>query len=107
MKIAQVTDEFILFDNGNKITFGHDADCCEWNYADFQSLTESDVNYGYEFKEELEFEAIEGAGFRFGSDGIYIFIPCYSEQNGYYSEDIDIYFNGKQVLNFNAEFVKE
>lgn len=105
MKIKQVTDEAVIFDNGNTITFDHCQDCCEYNYADFSILNENVVNYNYDFKENLKFRAVEGMGFKFGSDGRWIFIPCYSEQNGYYTEEIDIYYNGKQVLNFNAEFV--
>ena len=105
MKIKQVTDEAIIFDNGNSITFDHEQDCCEDNYADFSILNENVVNYDYNFKENLKFRAVEGMGFKFGSDGRWIFIPCYSEQNGYYTEEIDIYYNGKRVLNFNAEFV--
>ena len=105
MKIQQVTDEAIIFDNGNTITFDHEQDCCEYNYADFSILNENVVNYDYDFKENLKFKAVEGMGFKFGSDGRWIFIPCYSEQNGYYTEEIDIYYNGKRVLNFNAEFV--
>lgn len=105
MKIKQVTDEAIIFDNGNSITFDHEQDCCEYNYADFSILNENVVNYNYDFKENLKFRAVEGMGFKFGSDGRWIFIPCYSEQNGYYTEEIDIYYNGKRVLNFNAEFV--
>lgn len=31
------------------------------------------------------------------------FVPCYSEQNGYYSSDIEIYFNGKKVLQLECE----
>lgn len=105
MKIQRVTDEAIIFDNGNTITFDHEQDCCEYNYADFSILNENVVNYNYDFKENLKFRAVEGMGFKFGSDGRWIFIPCYSEQNGYYTEEIDIYYNGKWVLNFNAEFV--
>lgn len=104
MKIKEVTDEIILFDNGNAITFDHEQDCCEYNYADFGILTENNVNYGFDFNEELTFEFIDGMGFRFGSKDRYgvmhwIFIPCYSAQNGYYSNDINILYNGNQVLN--------
>jgi len=31
------------------------------------------------------------------------FVPCYSEQSGYYSFDVEIYYNGKQVLNLECE----
>lgn len=104
MKIKEVTDEHILFDNGNTITYHHCPDCCEVNYADFSILTENNVNYGFDFNEELTFEFIDEMGFRFGSKDPYgamhwIFIPCYSYQNGYYSDDVDILYNGKQVLN--------
>jgi hypothetical protein len=31
------------------------------------------------------------------------FVPCYSEQNGYYSSDIDIYLNGELYTHFECE----
>lgn len=98
MKIKKVTDEEIIFDNGNTITFDHAADCCEWNYADFSILTRRTVNYHYDFPENLQFKAVKGEGFKFGCEGHWIYIPCYSEQNGWYSSDIDIYYRGKKVI---------
>jgi len=98
MKIKTVTDEAIIFDNGNTITYDHEQDCCEWNYADFSILNPNIVNYDYDFNENLEFKAVSGQGFVFGEEGHWIFIPCYSEQNGYYSDDVDIYYNKELVL---------
>lgn len=103
MKIKEVTYEHILFDNGNEITFDHEQDCCECNYADFSVLTKNDVNYDYDFDEELIFTFTDGLGFLFASRDEYdnlhgVFIPCYSDQNGYYSTEIDILYNGKVVL---------
>ena len=103
MKIKSVTDDIIKFDNGNYIYFDHDADCCEWNYADFSILTPNTVNYDYDFSPNLEFKFIEDLGFCFGSNDRWIFIPCYSEQNGYYTDEIDIYYKGKRVLRFDAQ----
>lgn len=40
MKISMVTDNAIMFDNGNWISFDHEPDCCEYNYADFSVLKE-------------------------------------------------------------------
>lgn len=105
MKIRTVTDETIVFDNGNVISFDHAQDCCEYNYADFSILNPCVVNYDYDFDENLVFIGVDELGFKFGSDGHWIFIPCYSEQNGYYTTDIDIYYNGKKILNFDAQFV--
>lgn len=98
MKIKTVTDEAIIFDNGNTITYDHEQNCCEWNYADFSILNPNVVNYDYDFNENLEFKAVSGQGFVFGEEGHWIFIPCYSEQNGYYSDDVDIYYNKELVL---------
>ena len=35
MRILNVTDCSIKFDNGKEINFDHDQDCCDFNYADF------------------------------------------------------------------------
>ena len=105
MKIKEVTDEAIIFDNGNTITYDHDQDCCEHNYADFSVLNESNVNYNFDFNENLLFKFVDDAGFMFGSgdedypENIHwIFIPCYSEQNGYYTNEIDIYYTVKEKI---------
>lgn len=101
MRISDINEEHILFDNGNEITFCHCADCCEWNYADFAQL--DDIARLHDFDTQLQFEAVDGAGFRFGDNQAMFFVPCYSEQNGYYSSDVDIYYNGNAVLNVEAE----
>jgi len=31
------------------------------------------------------------------------FVPCYSEQNGYYSSDVDIFFDNNCVLNLECK----
>lgn len=103
-RINMVNDSLILFDNGATITFDHSADCCEWNYADFEAIDPEALSYDFDM-ETLTFEACD-EGFRFGDNPVHMFfIPCYSEQNGYYSSDIDIYLNGKQVLTTECEEV--
>ena len=101
MKITNVTDEAIIFDNGKSITFHHDQDCCEDNYADFKQL--DSIAREYEYVEPLIFEEVQGSGFRFGDHCSMFFVPCYSDQNGYYSDDIDIIFDGVKVLHFDCE----
>lgn len=94
MKIKEVNTNYILFDNGSRITFDHEQDCCETNYADFEQL--EDLALEYEFENDLIFEVVPENGFRFGSKGTpMFFIPCYSDQNGYYSSDIDIFYDGR------------
>ena len=105
IKIKLIDEEKILFDNGDTITFDHCSDCCEWNYADFQQI--DDIARGWKFDEnKMAFEAVDGSGFRFGNlPNKMVFVPCYSDQNGYYSSDVDIYYKGKQVLNLECEMV--
>ena len=104
MRVSKITDDEILFDNGNKITYDHEQDCCEWNYADFKQVEEC-IRYCI-FPEELIFESVDGSGFRFGDSATMLFVPCYSEQNGYYTRNLDIYYNGKKVLSVDGEFVE-
>ena len=102
MKIKSVSEGRILFDNGNSITFDHYQDCCECNYADFTQIDPDAFNY--DFDEDLVFEDAKECGFRFGNkNGYMFFIPCYSEQNGYYSSDVDIYYNDELVLQAYGE----
>ena len=104
-RIASITEEAIVFSNGQSITFDHCQDCCENNFADFQQL--DDLARAYKFQLPLKFEAVDGCGFRFGDNRRMFFVPCYSEQNGYYTCEIDIYYSGYTegpVLSFDAEF---
>jgi len=83
MRIKEIIYEHICFDNGNNITFDHEQDCCEDNYADFNQL-ESEA-YDFDFQEPLDFQMID-YGFLFGNKGIRMFfMPYYSNQNEYYT----------------------
>ena len=95
IKFKSTDNEILEFDNGSTITFEHCQDCCEWNYADFDQI--DDIALDYKFKEPLDFEKCNG-GFRFGNKNKMVYVPCYSSQNGYYSNDIHILYNGKEVL---------
>ena len=104
IKIIKVTADSILFDDGSEITYDHDQDCCETNYADFEAIENRALSY--EFPENLVFETVNDSGFRFGDpNGYKFFIPCYSDQNGYYSSNVDIYFRHKKVLNCEAKII--
>lgn len=105
MKIYEITEDAIIFDNGNEITYEHEQDCCENNYADFSQL--EDLAKTVNFDENLTFEEIEGYGFRFGNpNGKMFFVPCYSDQNGYYSSDIDILYCGKKVIGVKCKEIE-
>jgi len=104
MKIKYINEDSIQFDNGTALTFDHDQDCCENNYADFKQIEKSALDV--EFGKWLLFEGVEEKGFRFGGVGTpMFFIPCYSCQNGYYSTDIQILFDGEVVVSTECEEV--
>ena len=103
MKIKKITEDYILFDNGAKITYDHEQDCCEYNYAAFEQLEDTGIEQE-EFTEPLIFESVR-SGFRFGNKGKMYFVPCYSSQNGYYTTEVDIYYNGKCVCNTNGDWI--
>lgn len=109
IQISHITDEEILFSDDSRITFDHCQDCCEDNFADFEQV--DDLARRYKFQKPLKFEAVNGCGFRFGDARRMFFVPCYSEQNGYYTDQIDIYYThhekgNKPVLSFSAEMVE-
>lgn len=93
MTIKEITDEKIVFDNGTEITYYHCQGCCENVYADFEGLKKSPSAHlwdGENFRKEIEIEPVPNAGFRFGYDGMWVFVACYNVQNGYYGDDLEI-----------------
>lgn len=104
MKITKITDEYIEFDNHSRITFDHCQECCEYNYADFQQLADTGVEQE-DFKLPLQFEEAGDYGFRFGNPGKMYFVPCYSDQNGYYTDRVNIYYQGQCVLELTGEMI--
>ena len=75
----------LLFDNGTTVVDEHRQDCCESVYADWDQLKDTDV-LSHDFQEDLIIEGVEDSGFRLEG----YFIPCYNEQNGYYSDELEI-----------------
>lgn len=100
MKIVKVEKNKLTFDNGNTIT------AKLWdieknfkkvdNYADFEAI--ETLALGYDFDEKLTFEALDSYGFRFGDGNVLFFIPCFSIQDGYSINMIDIYYNDTKII---------
>lgn len=105
MKITQITEQGLLFDNGTTIKDIHEQDCCEHVYADWKQLGDTDV-FQHEFSEELSIECIDDSGFRI--DGY--FVPCYNSQNGWYSSELELHItlkNGYKKIIDISEFVSD
>ena len=121
MKIKEIKEGKIIFDNGYILEYYHDQDCCEYVYADFDILETYNVSIKtgknikikeIDFREKLSelIEGIEGMGFNIISKiGEKFFLPCYNKQNGYYSNELELilYKQGnKETLNI-TDFVKD
>ena len=85
IKIKFATEDRIWFDDGSYISFDHPSDCCEYNYADFSSILDTPIDGA-----ELNHITLESNDYGFLLNGH--LVNCYSEQNGYYSYDIDIFY---------------
>ena len=102
MKIKEILEEKINFDNGFELRYYHDQDCCENVYADFKILktynlstkTGKTINiHDIDFNEDLEtlIEGVAEAGFNMKSKiGEAFFVPCYNVQNGYYNDNLEL-----------------
>lgn len=100
-----ITSDGIFFvdefdDVKHSITDYHEQDCCESVYAHYpiHSDLQSELCRGFVI------ETVADSGFRFGikpysySPPVWEFVPCYNEQNGYYSNDLILKLDGKKIL---------
>ncbi len=104
MKLVDITAEKLTFSDGTTIEYDHYQDCCENVYADFEQLRDSGIT-DVEF-ENLIVEGVEDAGVRLNG----YFIPCYNNQNGYYSSDLKLIITspmGKKVSIDISEYVED
>ena len=102
MKIVEIKAESIVFDNGTNIDSYHEGECSEYHWAEFRTLGSYNLNpktgktisiFELDFPENIEdsIQLIEGEGFNLvASDGSKYFVPCYGENNGWYSTDLTL-----------------
>jgi hypothetical protein len=103
MKLIEIEEDKLVFYDGTTIEAFHSQDCCEHVYADFKQLEDTDV-FDHDFK-DLSIEGVKDSGFRLEG----YFIPCYNEQNGYYSDDLKLVIkqNGKDTDVDITDFVED
>jgi hypothetical protein len=95
-------DGGILFDDGMMLVGHHDQDCCESVYADWEHLKDESGFMEADFS-DLKIEEFNGlhCGIRVCGGKRKFFVPCYNEQNGYYSDYLEIQY-GKVTQVFNG-----
>ena len=91
MKVILSKEGTLKFDNGLIVVSDHDQSCCEYNYLDFEQLpvgTELPTMTAKEFAKAIN---IKEDGFSIKDiHGIPKWVQARSEQNGYYSEGVDL-----------------
>lgn len=109
MKIKSIKDDEVEFDNGYILKSYHIQDCCESVFADFEVLNTYNVSTvtgkkinirKINFEENLEklVQGVAGAGFNMISKkGEKFFIPCYNQQNGYYSSKLELILSEQTI----------
>lgn len=103
MKIVEIKENAVIFDNGFVMLSIHWMDCCESVYADFSyikqynSLGKHANKNIFEVKFMTDFYhhivKVKGEGFIIKTtDRINnsIFVPCYNIQNGHYSDNLEL-----------------
>lgn len=120
MKINEINEKGIKFDNGAKLEHYHDQDCCENVYADWENIQvmtrigRNSINSNYlDFDENLfsKIEFQKDVGFTIEDDnGIKLFVSCYNRQDGYYSSDLSLIYtnsNGRKYTIDISDCVKD
>ena len=103
MKIKEIRENYISFDTGHELMVSHDQNCSEEHWADTSVLSNYNISpttgelinmYDVEFcGTSAMIQPVNGAGFNLvAANGDKFFIPCYGENNGYYSSDLTLEF---------------
>ena len=92
MKVLEIKDECILFEDGSKLFSSHDQDCCENHYLDFTYISIDDFDaLEFDLTTDNFFERIKDYGIRLiPVIGHPISIPGYGYNNGYYSDNLSL-----------------
>jgi hypothetical protein len=92
-KVIQVTEDFIMFDDGHKLYSDHEQDCCERHYLDLSELSVEDfAGLVFDLSSDKFFERVPDFGIRLIpiSGGQPVSIPGYGSNNGYYSQNLTL-----------------
>ena len=79
--VTYAGDDLIEFDNGYSISFFHDQDCCEYVWADCGSSFSPGLP-----ATGLIIKKVEGMGVLINGT----LVNCYNDQNGYYSDILEM-----------------
>jgi hypothetical protein len=90
--VWQIANEAIYFDNGIKLSYNHESDCCEDHWLDFTHIELSDFDdLIFDLSSDDFFERIPDYGIALKPlNGHPVRIPGYGSNNGYYSSNLSL-----------------
>jgi hypothetical protein len=106
LKVIEIANDSIIFENGITLSSYHQDDCCENHYLGFDDITLDDFD-GLEFdlSNDNFFRRIDGYGIELMPlKGYTVKIPGYGSNNGYYSSNLSLMINdseGKIIKQFD------
>lgn len=123
MKITEIGEESLTFDNGCVLMSTHWQECCEWHWLDFSVMRAnsyvSTINgkhiniyeQDFDFSNGVTFERVEGLGIMLlDAEGNKYLINGYNDNNGCYYTNIDlIYVNedGDTIFEYDVSECQE
>lgn len=102
MKIVEIDDDHLAFDNGCILTSDHEQDCCESHWLDFSVMSGYNVGTAtgktiniyeqvFDFSNGVTFKEVEDMGILLtDTEGNNYLVNGYGENNGYYGTNIDL-----------------
>lgn len=90
--VSHIDNETIYFDNGIKLSYYHEDDCCESHWLDFTHITLDDFEgLIFDLSNDNFFERIPDYGIALKPlNGHPVRIPGYGNNNGYYSSNLSL-----------------
>lgn len=120
MHVITAQKELLKFNDGSKFVSSWEYDCCEYNYADFSIIALDSEIMNNEFESVCFGRVEDEAGFTLLFKGLphktlgtytkHVFVPCYSDQNGYYTTELEVSHydaKGKETIFLNCDMHNE
>ena len=107
MKIKEIREEMVIFDDGSRLFSDHLQDCCEWHYLDFNMLKDYNISpktgkpidiyqQEFDFSNSVPFKRVKGMGIiLYDKEENGYLINGYGYNNGYYGDNIDLVYEDK------------
>lgn len=104
MKVVEINNERIIFEDGTMVYSDHNQDCCESHWLDFEHIKLEDFDgLDFDLTNDNFFTRIEGYGISLNpTNGFPVRIAGYGSNNGYYSDNLDLVVdNGRSRKVYN------